>query len=52
MPAKYRVPRRGLRLVNRAGGRLLAAPAERLLGQTAGELHLEVCLDGPAVTTL
>jgi nitrogen fixation/metabolism regulation signal transduction histidine kinase len=41
-----------LRLVNRAGERLLAAPAERLLGQTAGELHLEVCLDGPAVTTL
>jgi nitrogen fixation/metabolism regulation signal transduction histidine kinase len=41
-----------LRLVNRAGERLLAAPAERLLGQTAGELHLELCLDGPAVTTL
>ena len=41
-----------LRLVNRAGERLLAAPAERLLGQTAGELQLEVCLDGPAVTTL
>src|ERR1039458_9658266 len=41
-----------LRLVNRAGERLLAAPAERLLGQTAGELHLEVCLDGPAETTL
>ena len=41
-----------LRLVNRAGERLLAAPAERLLGQTAGELQLEMCLDGPAVTTL
>jgi two-component system nitrogen regulation sensor histidine kinase NtrY len=41
-----------LRLVNRAGERLLAAPAERLLGQTAGELQLDVCLDGPAVTTL
>lgn len=41
-----------LRLVNRAGERLLAAPAERLLGQTAGELHMDVCLDGPAVTTL
>src|SRR5664279_3591612 len=41
-----------LRLVNRAGERLLAAPAERLLGQTAAELHLEVCLEGPAVTTL
>jgi nitrogen fixation/metabolism regulation signal transduction histidine kinase len=41
-----------LRLVNRAGERLLAAPAERLLGQTAVELQLDVCLDGPAVTTL
>ena len=41
-----------LRLVNRAGERLLAAPAERLLGQTALELQLELCLDGPAVTTL
>ncbi|MGD0775222.1 MAG: ATP-binding protein [Candidatus Solibacter sp.] len=41
-----------LRLVNRAGERLLAAPAERLLGQTAGDLQLEVCLDGPAVNTL
>jgi two-component system nitrogen regulation sensor histidine kinase NtrY len=41
-----------LRLVNRAGERLLDAPAERLLGQTAGELGLETCLDGPAVTTL
>jgi signal transduction histidine kinase len=38
--------------VNRAGERLLAAPAERLLGQTAGDLQLEMCLDGPAVTTL
>jgi two-component system, NtrC family, nitrogen regulation sensor histidine kinase NtrY len=41
-----------LRLVNRAGERLLAAPAERLLGQTAADLQMEVCLDGPAVTTL
>ena len=41
-----------LRLVNRAGERLLAAPAERLLGQTAAELRLDACLDGPAVTTL
>ena len=41
-----------LRLVNRAGERLLAAPAERLLGQTAGDLQLEMCLDSPAVTTL
>ncbi len=44
--------RQRLRLVNRAGERLLAAPAERLLGQTAQELQLDVCLDGPAVTTL
>ena len=41
-----------LRLVNRAGERLLAAPAERLLGQTAVELQMEVCLDGPPITTL
>jgi nitrogen fixation/metabolism regulation signal transduction histidine kinase len=41
-----------LRLVNRAGETLLAAPAERLLGQTAAELGMELCLDGPAVTTL
>jgi two-component system, NtrC family, nitrogen regulation sensor histidine kinase NtrY len=41
-----------LRLVNRAGERLLAAPAERLLGQTAAELQMEACLDGPPVTTL
>src|SRR6266536_5597603 len=41
-----------LRLVNRAGETLLAAPAERLLGQTAEELNLGPCLDGPAVTTL
>jgi two-component system, NtrC family, nitrogen regulation sensor histidine kinase NtrY len=36
-----------LRLVNRAGERLLDAPPERLLGLTAAELHLEACLDGP-----
>jgi two-component system nitrogen regulation sensor histidine kinase NtrY len=41
-----------LRLVNRAGERLLAAPAERLLGQTAAELHLDVCLEVPPQTTL
>jgi nitrogen fixation/metabolism regulation signal transduction histidine kinase len=41
-----------LRLVNRTGETLLAAPAERLLGQTAEELGMEPCLDGPAVTTL
>ncbi len=41
-----------LRLVNRAGERLLDAPPERLLGQTAADLHLESCLDGPSQTTL
>src|ERR1044071_6010266 len=41
-----------LRLVNRAGERLLAAPPERLLGQTAEELELEICLDGPPQTTM
>src|SRR5436190_20752437 len=41
-----------LRLVNRAGETLLASPAERLLGQTAEELGMEPCLDGPAVNTL
>ena len=37
---------RKLRLVNRAGERLLAAPAERVLGANAAELHLESCLEG------
>ncbi len=41
-----------LRLVNRAGERLLAAPPERLLGQTAEELELEACLDGPPMMTM
>ena len=41
-----------LRLVNRAGERLLAAPPERLLGQTATELQLLSCLEGPPQTTL
>src|SRR5215471_2125071 len=35
-----------LRLVNRAGERLLAQPAEQLLGRTADELGLLTCLDG------
>jgi two-component system nitrogen regulation sensor histidine kinase NtrY len=41
-----------LRLVNRAGERLLASAPEKLLGATAEELGLEVCLDGPETTTL
>jgi nitrogen fixation/metabolism regulation signal transduction histidine kinase len=35
-----------LRLVNRAGERLLALPAEQLLGKTAEELGLHACLEG------
>src|SRR5436309_14652543 len=35
-----------LRLVNRAGERLLAQPAEQLLGRTADELGLRACLVG------
>src|SRR4051812_10660518 len=35
-----------LRLVNRAGERLLAQPAEQLLGRTANELGLLTCLAG------
>jgi two-component system, NtrC family, nitrogen regulation sensor histidine kinase NtrY len=35
-----------LRLVNRAGERLLAQPAEQLLGRTAADLRLGHCLDG------
>lgn len=34
-----------LRLVNRAGERLLAQPAEHLTGQTAEQLHLSECLE-------
>ncbi|HEV8347134.1 MAG TPA: ATP-binding protein [Vicinamibacterales bacterium] len=35
-----------LRLVNRAGERLLAQPAEQILGRTAPDLGLRACLDG------
>jgi two-component system nitrogen regulation sensor histidine kinase NtrY len=35
-----------LRLVNRAGERLLAQPAEQLLGHTAADLGLRACLQG------
>lgn len=38
--------RRALRLVNRAGERLLAAPAERITGSSAEELGLEAYLGG------
>src|ERR1035438_6399447 len=43
--------RQRLRLVNRAGERLLAAPSDRLLGQTAAELRLAGCLEGPSHST-
>jgi two-component system, NtrC family, nitrogen regulation sensor histidine kinase NtrY len=41
-----------LRLVNRAGERLLARPVERLLGFTAAELGLGACLEGDHVRTM
>lgn len=37
---------RRLKLLNRSGERLLAAPAERLLEKTAAELGLAECLEG------
>lgn len=43
---------RHLRLVNRAGERLLAQPSERLLGRSAADLGLTECLDGPASRTI
>lgn len=43
---------RKLRLVNRAGERLLARPAEQLLGRIAEELRLDDCLEGEAARTL
>jgi two-component system nitrogen regulation sensor histidine kinase NtrY len=41
-----------LRLVNRAGERLLARPIERLLGSTAEELRLAACLEGESARTM
>ena len=41
-----------LRLVNRAGERLLARPLERLLGSTAAELGLAACLEGESARTM
>jgi nitrogen fixation/metabolism regulation signal transduction histidine kinase len=40
-----------LRLVNRAGERLLAQPAERLLSRSAAELGLAACLEGEVPRT-
>jgi two-component system, NtrC family, nitrogen regulation sensor histidine kinase NtrY len=41
-----------LKLVNRAGERLLARPSERLLGFTAAELGLAGCIDGESARTV
>jgi two-component system, NtrC family, nitrogen regulation sensor histidine kinase NtrY len=41
-----------LRLVNRAGERLLGHPGARLIGRSAEELGLEMCLQGEAPRTL
>jgi two-component system, NtrC family, nitrogen regulation sensor histidine kinase NtrY len=41
-----------LRLVNRAGERLLARSAEQLLGRTAAELSLADCLQGEVARTM
>jgi two-component system, NtrC family, nitrogen regulation sensor histidine kinase NtrY len=41
-----------LKLVNRAGDRLLDRPTERLLGFTATELGLAVCLEGEPARTI
>jgi len=40
-----------LRLVNRTGERLMAAPGERLLGQNAADLQLAGCLEGEPQAT-
>ncbi|HET9251785.1 MAG TPA: ATP-binding protein [Candidatus Eisenbacteria bacterium] len=42
---------RRLRLVNRAGERLLGIPSERILGLDAPSLGLEECLDGQGART-
>jgi two-component system, NtrC family, nitrogen regulation sensor histidine kinase NtrY len=41
-----------LRLVNRAGERLLDRPAEQLLSRTAGDLGMSDCLEGEAGRTI
>jgi two-component system, NtrC family, nitrogen regulation sensor histidine kinase NtrY len=43
---------RKLRLVNRAGERLLGRPVEQLLRRTADEISLAACLDGSAPRVL
>ncbi|HET9529666.1 MAG TPA: hypothetical protein VFQ92_04895, partial [Blastocatellia bacterium] len=41
-----------LRLVNRAGERLLSQPSERIIGRSADDLGLAACLDGDSLRTL
>jgi nitrogen fixation/metabolism regulation signal transduction histidine kinase len=45
-------PKQSLRLVNRAGERLLAQPAERLLARDAASLELSEYLEGEAEQTI
>ena len=45
-------PQARLRLVNRAGERLLSQNVERLLGKTASELGLADCLEGEMARTI
>ncbi|MEQ9397951.1 MAG: ATP-binding protein [Longimicrobiales bacterium] len=45
-------PEETLRLVNRAGERLLGQPAERVIGKTAAELRMEDALHGVAPRTV
>ena len=45
-------PEHRLALINRAGERLLAQPAERLLGRRADDLGLDECLRGETPRTL
>jgi two-component system, NtrC family, nitrogen regulation sensor histidine kinase NtrY len=45
-------PEQKLRLVNRAGERLLGQPVERLLGEKAEDLGLADCLHGESARTL
>lgn len=45
-------PERALRLINRAGERLLGSPAKKLIGRTAKQLHLDDLLSGELPPTV
>jgi nitrogen fixation/metabolism regulation signal transduction histidine kinase len=45
-------PEKRLRLVNRAGERVLGQDAEHLRDKTAADLHLEKCFEGEALRTI